>query len=393
MRVALLGTRGVPAQYGGFETAVEEVGSRLVDRGHDVTVYCRWGTETTYRGMTLVHLPSVKKRSLETLSHTGVSVSHVLRSRWDAAVVFNSANSVFLPGLMARDIPTALHVDGLEWKRSKWSGAGRAYYRMAESLGVRWADAIIADAAAIAEYYAEEFEASTTRIAYGAPILNEASVDRLTELGLAPGGYHLVVARFEPENHVHIVASGYVASSATLPLVIVGSAPYSDAYSAHVRDLVRGDDRVHLVGGVWNQELLDALYWGAATYLHGHSVGGTNPSLLRAMGAGTATIAYDCVFNRETLDGHGWFFTTPTDVAQALQQAEEAPDQVAALAQAAQTRARVAYRWDDVADRYEDLLLRLAAGESRRGEAPGRRTGRYRPRDPVPVEPPYRTAP
>jgi len=373
----MLGTRGVPAQYGGFETAVEEVGSRLVERGHEVTVYCRWGTDDTYRGMSLVHLPSVKQRSLETLSHTAVSVGHLLRSDWDAVAVFNAANAVFLPALRARRVPVALHVDGLEWRRSKWSGAGQRYYRLAESLGVRWADALIADSEAIADYYAVEFGARTTLISYGAPIITDADVQRLSDLGLDPGGYHLVVARFEPENHVAMIAAGYVSSAATLPLVIVGSAPYSDAYSAHVRDLVGGDERVHLLGGVWNQKLLDALYWGAATYLHGHSVGGTNPSLLRAMGARTATIAYDCVFNRETLGGHGWFFSTAEDVSSALVKAEATPATMDELAGAAEQRARSHYRWDDVADGYERLLLGLAAGESRRGECSGRRTGRY----------------
>src|SRR4051794_14167804 len=163
LRVALVGTRGVPARYGGFETAVEEVGRRLADRGHEVVVYCRTvpGSEQPradeYLGMRLVHLPAARKRSLETLSHSALSIAHLLIHRTDAAVVFNAANSPLLPALRGARIPFATHVDGLEWKRAKWGGAGRRYYRLAESLAVRWSDALIADAQGIADYYRAEF--------------------------------------------------------------------------------------------------------------------------------------------------------------------------------------------------------------------------------------------
>src|SRR5919199_3501439 len=229
LRVALVGTRGVPARYGGFETAVEEVGRRLADRGHDVVVYCRTVPGSTepppgsHLGMRLVHLPAARRRSLETLSHTALSVRHLLTHRTDAAILFNAANSPLLPALRAARVPVATHVDGLEWKRAKWGGTGRRYYRAAECLAVRWSDALIADAQGIADYYAAEFDAGTELIAYGAPLL-DVGADRLPELGLAPRGYHLVVARFEPENHVHLIVEGYAASSAGLPLVVVGSA-------------------------------------------------------------------------------------------------------------------------------------------------------------------------
>ncbi len=168
----MLGTRGVPARYGGFETCVEEVGARLAARGHDVVVYCRSAPRRTerpdsYLGMRLVHLPAVRHRALETISHTGVSVAHLLASKVDVAFMFNSANSLFVPLLRARGVPVATHVDGLEWRRAKWSGLGKAYYRLAEQMSVRWSDALIADAAGIAAYYREEFDADTVQIAYG----------------------------------------------------------------------------------------------------------------------------------------------------------------------------------------------------------------------------------
>src|SRR5690606_15886376 len=227
---AMVGTRGVPAAYGGFETAVEEVGSRLADRGHDVVVYTRGSSSRSkqHLGMRVVHLPALPVKQLETLSHTGLSSLHlVTRRRPDAAFVFNAANSPFLPPLRLRGVPVALHMDGLEWRRSKWGARGKAYYRWAEELGVRTADALIADAPGIADYYTHQFDVSTELIRYGAPILESSPGRDLSAYGVAPGGYHIVVARFEPENHVLEIVNGYHRSKAALPLLVVGSAPYS----------------------------------------------------------------------------------------------------------------------------------------------------------------------
>lgn len=372
MQLALIGTRGVPARYGGFETAVEEVGRRLVAKGHHVTVFCRplegEPERSEYLGMRLVNLPSVKKRSLETLSHTAQSVLHPALSGVDAAVLFNAANAPLLPFLRARRIPVATHVDGLEWKRAKWGDLGRRYYRLGESLAVRWSDELIADATGIADYYTAEFGAPTRLIAYGAPILDDVASDRLHELGLEPGGFHLVVARFEPENHVLEIVKGFVASAARLPLVVVGSAPYSDDYTAAIQSAA--DDRVRLVGGLWDQALLDQLYAHCLTYLHGHSVGGTNPSLLRAAGAGAFVIAYDVDFNREVVGAHADYFADPQSVASAV---------IAAESDASWAKARgmglrrdiVRYSWDDVADSYERLAEDLLAnGQKSRRQRP-----------------------
>lgn len=367
LRIALIGTRGIPAAYGGFETAVEEVGRRLVERGHRVLVYGRdAGTAgDVHLGMRRVTLPAVRQKALETLSHTALSTMHaVTRARPDAAFVFNAANSPFLPLLRARRIPVALHMDGLEWRRSKWGPRGKAYYRSAESFGVRQADAIIADAPGIADYYDHQFGVGSEMIRYGAPLLDEASTDGIRELGLESGGYHLVVARFEPENHVREIVEGYAASAATKPLVVVGSAPYAAEYTADIDRIAAADPRIRLLGAVYDQELLDALYHHAFTYLHGHSVGGTNPSLLRAMGAGTAVIAFDVGFNREVLDGQGWYFAGPSDVAAAVDAAEADAAAVETAGLRLRDRAAEAFSWDDVAAAYEDLAVRLVAGES-----------------------------
>lgn len=367
LKVALIGTRGVPARYGGFETAVEEIGRRLVDRGHDVTVFCRKPqdgvTETPrqYLGMDLVTLPAMRRKSLETLSHTTLSVLHPALRGTDAAIVFNAANAPLLPVLRARRIPTATHVDGIEWKRAKWQGAGRQYYRVAESLAVRLSDALIADARGIADYYIDEFGADTREIAYGAPIIESHDCPRLADLDLAPRGYHLVVARFEPENHVLEIVDGYSRSNARLPLVVVGSAPYAAEYTQQIHNAADGK-RVRFVGALWDQDLLDQLYASCVSYLHGHSVGGTNPSLLRAAGAGASVIADDVVLNREVLRDNAVYFTDAASVTAGIEEIEAHPEE--SRARGDRLRADIAprYSWDTVTDGYEQLLRDLARG-------------------------------
>lgn len=376
LRIALLGTRGVPAQYGGFETCVEEVGRRLVEYGHRVVVYCRRAEDESvganhYQGMRLIYPPALRRRSLETLSHTGASVAHLVRHGADVAIMFNSANAPWLLPLRAARIPVATNVDGLEWRRAKWGNVGQRYYRAAEALSVRWSDALIADAQGIADYYREVFHADTALISYGAPII-EVGSDRLADLDLSAAGYHLVVARFEPENHVSEIVAGYQRSTARLPLVVVGSAPYADAYTEKVR--ASGDDRVRFLGGVWDQELLNQLFAGSFSYLHGHSVGGTNPSLLRAMGAGASAIAFDVRFNREVLGTAGEYFRSPQELALLLEQAEADPARMRGKGIQALGRAK-AYDWDDVAAKYERLSQRLAAGEAPIHRPSGRRSG------------------
>lgn len=372
LSVAMIGTRGVPAAYGGFETAVEEIGARLAAAGHDVVVYCRSGSgrrgTAEHRGMRLVHLPAVNLKAVETLSHSALSVAHsVLTARPDVAFVFNAANAPFIRPLQLRGIPVAVHVDGLEWKRDKWGGAAKRYYRWAEAYSVAHADALIADARGIVDYYLERFDAPTELISYGAPIIDDAADDRLADVGLERGGYHLVVARFEPENHVDVIVEGYHASRAKLPLVVVGTAPYAADYCRRIAAIAASDPRIRLLGGVYDQPLLDQLYANALSYLHGHSVGGTNPSLLRGMGAGTAVLAWDVVFNREVAGPDASFFTDASTLTPLIEGVESAPDGARAAGSAMQARAARLYRWDDVAAKYQHLALRLAGARAGAG--------------------------
>lgn len=382
----MLGTRGVPPRYSGFETAVDEIGRRLVAAGHQVTVYCRTSLgdrrhrPAEHEGMRLVHLPAVRTKTLETLSHTGLSAGHlvasaVARRGHDMAFVFNAANAPWVPVLQWAGVPVAVHVDGLEWQRAKWGVWGRRYYRFAESLSVRRADALIADARGVAEYYEREFGASSELIGYGAPALVGVGDHHLAALGLRPRGYHLVVARFEPENHVLTIVRGYRVSTARLPLVVVGSAPYARRYVASVEAVAATDRRVRLLGPVWEQEVLDQLFANAALYVHGHSIGGTNPSLLRAVGAGAPVAVFDVAFNLDIVGDDALVFRDERTVMELFERVEADLSPLLDRAELVQRCVTDRFRWNDIASAYAALAQRMVDGGSRRHESGGRRSG------------------
>jgi glycosyltransferase involved in cell wall biosynthesis len=299
-------------------------------------------------------------RATETLSHTGLSVGHVLaHPRPDVAFVFNAANAPWVRVLRSAGVPVAVHVDGLEWKRAKWGKRAAAYYRWAEERSARWADAVIADSVGIAEHLTDQYGIRAQFIPYGAPTTDAAS-SRLNSLGLTAHQYHLIVARFEPENHVAELVQGYTSSTCRFPLIVVGDAPYAARYRARVLEAAARDPRVNLLGSVWDNGLLDSLYGHALTYLHGHSVGGTNPSLLRAMGAGAPVIAWDVNFNREVAGAAGRYVRSPRDVGQQVEWAEADPSGAAARGREGQADVVARYRWSEVADGYEALASAIS---------------------------------
>lgn len=365
-----MGTRGVPALYGGFETAVEEIGTRLASRGYDVTVYCRnpGQTMTAYQGMHLVNLPAVRHRMAETLSHTSLSSAHaIISDHPDVVLLLNAGNAPLLKPLALAGIPAAIHLDGLESKREKWRGAGARYYRWAERASVRWGVEVIADAQAIADHVRRQYGRECVVIPYGAEVIDPGD-DRLATVQLETQGYHLIVARFEPENHVLDAVHAYRESHEARPLIVVGSAPYSQWYVDKVHEAARQDPRIRFTGGIYDQHLLDQLYANCVTYIHGHSVGGTNPSLLRAMGAGAPVLAYDVEFSHEVTAEQAFFWADANGLTRLLDQVAEGRHdaRLAELRTLGQQRVRDAYQWDAVTDDYEALIGRLAARRRRR---------------------------
>jgi glycosyltransferase involved in cell wall biosynthesis len=361
MRIAMIGTRGVPARYGGFETAVEEIGSRLAAQGHDVTVYGRGSRvpDNLYRGMRVRTLPAWRHPATETLSNAFLAaLDAAALHRPDVVLLFNAANAPLVPLLRFAGLPVAVHIDGLEWKRAKWAGAGARYYRWAEGASVAWADEIVSDAAGIATHVLRTYGKESWFIPYGAPAVDRD--DRASPgFGLASGQYHLVVARFEPENHVLDIVRGYAMSKSAWPLVVVGSSAYESTHSRKLDEALGSDPRLQRLGPLWDQSALDQLYAHAGSYLHGHSVGGTNPSLLRAMGAGAPVIAFDVSFNREVAGTSARYFSEAPELPWLLEDMEANPAESRRRGSEGRCDVIRRYQWRNVADDYLRLCQNL----------------------------------
>lgn len=362
MKIALIGTRGVPANYGGFETCVEELGRRLVTKGHDVTVYCRTSYYAdrpgTYLGMNLVYLPNIKLRSFDTLSHTLLSVLHALWRSYDVLMIFNAANSPALLLPKALGMKIAINPDGLEWMRGKWGRIGRRYYRSAEWLSARLATRIIADSPGIKEYYRTQYKVDSTYIAYGAYIIKGRKQEKLTALGLKPGGYFLQITRFEPENNPLLTVHAYQRLQTDKKLVLIGGVPYQSTYEQEIRRAASAN--ILLPGFLYEKELLNELWCNCYAYIHGNEVGGTNPALLQSMACGCFTIARDVNFNRHVLDNCGIYYDKSVDsLVQAMEWSLNHATTLYRYKSHAKLRIQEHYSWDVVADQYETVFQEL----------------------------------
>jgi glycosyltransferase involved in cell wall biosynthesis len=356
-RVAIIGTRGYPSYYGGFETAVRKLAPYLADEGWDVTVYGRRGStrdddpELDPR-ITRVTQHAISTKSLSTLSHGLLAALHAGRRKPDAALVMNVANGYWLPILKLRGIPTVVNVDGMEWERAKWGRMGKWVFRQGARLTVRFADALVFDAKAIEARWMELFGRSGTFIPYGGDLTPELPV----EPGLVSGEYVLVVARLVPENSIpeFVEAARWLARSH--PVVIVGTANGGelDAVVARLEQTTPG---VRWLGQVSDDRRLAALWQHAGAYFHGHSVGGTNPALVQAMASGTAIVARDTVFNREVLGEAAIFVDAePVAIAEAIDGLLRDSDRRAELKERAKARGAAEYTWQRVNAQYEKLL-------------------------------------
>jgi glycosyltransferase involved in cell wall biosynthesis len=364
MRIAILGTRGIPARYGGFETLAEELSARLAARGHEVTVFTRAHTAepgiTRHRGAAVEVLPASRSKAFETLSHTALSVLRTSRRRFDAVLLCNAANAPFLPLLHLRGFRVALNVDGLERKRRKWGRLGRTYYLLCERLSARWADGLVTDAEVIHRYYRRFWRRGSTMVPYGGDLPRPKGRAALDALGLQPSGYVLYVSRFEPENNPDQVIDAYRAVPAATPLVLVGGAPYAATLVRRVGELAAADRRVHLAGAIYGEGYRELLF-NAIAYVHATEVGGTHPALVEAMGAGLPVVFLDNAPNREVVGDAGlpFRFDRRPMLGEALGGLLADDEARASLGEKARRRVLARYRWDDVTEAYERLLEEL----------------------------------
>jgi len=363
MKIAVLGTRGVPASYSGFETCVEQVGARLVNRGHEVTVYCRSHHYperlAAHRGMRLLYLPSIRNKHLDTICHTSLSALHALSQGYDAVLLFIVGNSplAWIPRLARQKV--VLNVDGLDWRRAKWGRVAKRYLRWTERIAPTTANAVVTDSRAVQTYYRDQYGADTTYIAYGAEVIQRPPGRWLARYGLRPREYVLSVGRLVPENCVHHLVEAMRGLGSQCQCAIVGDAPYAAEYIASLRE--RAGSRVVFTGYLFG-EGYEELLSNALAFVETSGAGGTHPALLEAMAAGNCVVVNDTAENLETVGPAGLRYDgtigggSLRDVLTAL---SEQPSLVSQYRQRAPVWVAEHYDWERVVDAYEALLCNL----------------------------------
>ena len=360
MKFAIIGDRGIPARYSGFSTLIEQMGVRMVnDYGFDVTIYCRSNyyddRPRYYKGVRCVYLPAPGGKSLESIVHSNLSILHAVFCRYDVVLVLDPGNAPFVLPLRVRGFPLIIHTDGMGWKRQKWSPLQQKYYKWSEKISARFGHWLVTDSKAMQQYYVEEYGAQSSFIPYAGEVGSGVDESILETHKLTPNGYYLCVARIEPDNNIDLIIREYRRANVSKPLVVVGAARFDSSYGRAVA--AENDELVKCIGGVYDKNKLNALFANAYVYLHGHEVGGTNPSLLNAMHLSAAPVAMDVVFHREVMTDKGCFFGKEENhLASMIQLLDKDSAAVLDLRKLAKTRSETLYRWDAVVDAYVELI-------------------------------------
>lgn len=316
LQIGISGTRGIPNQYGGFEQFAQYLAVGLVEKGHAVSVYCSHThpyQQDNWNGVQLIHckdpenkygaagqflydrncITDSRNRNFDILLHLGYTSDSVWYRRWPSQSVH------------------IVNMDGMEWKRSKYNRLTRIFLKYAESLAARHADRLVADSAAIQQYLLNKYHKEAVFIPYGAEVYEHPATASLVQYSVLPGEYYLAIARMEPENNLEMIIQGFLAACTNLPLLIIGNT--STRHGNYLLSKYK-DPRIHFIGGLFDETALNDLRYYCRQYFHGHSVGGTNPSLLEAMACGAAIAAHNNEFNKAVLATEADYFSTPGDI-------------------------------------------------------------------------------
>lgn len=363
----MLGTRGIPANYSGFETCVEELGARLVERGHEVTVYCRSHFITypgpTYRGMKLLKLPTIENKYLDTIVHSFISAWHATFSSFDIVLMFIAGNSLvsWIPRLGGKKV--VLNVDGLDWKREKWPPLAKKYIQFAEFLATRLPNEMVTDSRVIQRYYQDKYNSTSTYIAYGANAINVPPGEYLKKFNLEPERYLLFVGRLVPENCAHHLVEAFEKLNTDMKCVIVGHAHYAEEYISSLRNT---SDRNIVFTGYLFGEGYRELSSNSYLFVETSGVGGTHPALLEAMACGKCTVVNNTPENLETIGDAGFSYdgrVGADDLAEILKGLLDSPQLVREKGALALQRVEKHYSWERITDEYEKLFEELLKGK------------------------------
>ncbi|WP_368188421.1 DUF1972 domain-containing protein [Aestuariibius sp. HNIBRBA575] len=363
MQVNILGTRGIPASHGGFETFVGRLAPYLRDQGHDVVVYCQRDApaegpkEDDYQGIKRVHFTPKRGGPVGTMEFDLACVRDVVkRPGVDLVLGYNTAIFNVLERLRRR--PVVMNMDGIEWKRAKWGIGAKAWFYLNEVAGANLCHVAVADHPEIAKHVQARCFKTPVMIPYGADKITDAPDGPVRDLGLEPGRYFVSIARAEPENSILEMVQAFSSLQTDTKCLVLGN--LSDDVPYHRAVQAAAGDNVIFPGGIYDPAAVAAIRFHALAYLHGHQVGGTNPSLVEALGAGNPVLAHDNRFNRWTAGAGQFYFSDTASAAAQMQRLLDDPAAAQAARDAARNRHAEAFLWDDVLKTYEDVLIDTA---------------------------------
>jgi hypothetical protein len=362
MRIAIIGTRGIPNFYGGFEQFAEFVSIGLVNKGHDVTVYNSHThpfKEKVFKGVNIIHCYDLEDK-IGTAGQFFYDLNCIIDSRkrnFDVIIQLGYTSSSIWSRVFPKKAVLTTNMDGLEWKRTKYSSIVQRFLLYAESLAIKHSDYLISDSIGIQNYIEEKYSKKSTYIPYGADVFENSKESLLSQYNIAPNDYNLLIARLEPENSIEIILDGVLRSSSSRPFLVIGK--YESKYGEYLKNKYSADKRVQFLGGIYNQEILNNLRFFSNLYFHGHTVGGTNPSLLEAMASSALICAHENIFNRAILNGSAFYFSNSADVALFLESKCKIDHQKFILDNL--DKIKSLYTWDRIINQYEQHLIQITS--------------------------------
>ncbi|MDR6940555.1 DUF1972 domain-containing protein [Mucilaginibacter pocheonensis] len=368
MRIAIIGTRGIPNHYGGFEQCAEYLALGLVQKGMEVIVYNSHNhpyTESTWKGVEIVHCydPEYKWGTAGQFIYDLNCILDVRKRNCDVILQLGyTSSSVWGALLPSKKSVITTNMDGLEWKRTKYSSKVKKFLLYAEKLGVKYSHHLIADSIGIQKYLSEKYKKDSVFIPYGAHIFEDSNPAVLKDYNLKPGQYNMLIARLEPENSIEIILNGVARASSKLDFLVIGK--HETVYGNYLKDKFSSHPHIKFIGGIYDIEILNNLRYYSNIYFHGHTVGGTNPSLLEAMASNSLICANKNPFNEYILGTDAFYFTNDDDVLTFIDSVNKTTDDNQLKLDNNKLKIEQVYRWDIIIDQYYSHILDIAKAPS-----------------------------
>jgi len=369
MQIAILGTRGIPNHYGGFEQCAEYLAAGLVKRGFDVTVYCSHNhpyQQPKWNGVNLIHCydPEFKYGTAGQFFYDFNCIRDSRKRNFDIILQLGYTSSSVWGKLLPKDAIITTNMDGLEWKRTKFSKKTQKFLKYAERLAVKSSDHLIADSIGIQQYLSSKYNVKSTYIPYGAHLFNEPDEFALIDYKISPYQYNMLIARLEPENSIDVILEGVNQSDKKLPFLVIGK--HETQYGEYLKNKYKDQSHIAFCGGIYDIEKLNNLRHFSNLYFHGHTVGGTNPSLLEAMGSGALICGHNNPFNRYILNNDGYYFNNAKDVAGFIDAVDKEDEVNQLVIKNNKEKIQEIYSWDKIIDRYEDHFYEISGLTNRK---------------------------